>query len=110
MQHVRDVSDKMRLYLEEEKTVAVLLPPLLVSFKEPDFEPQQADRLRHSSQDEIVETYTTFFNRSSSSSLPRDIALAHALNKLTLLYTTQSLDPNMVSRQAHHSLLLPMSR
>jgi len=28
---VKGVSDKMRLYLEEEKTVGVLLPPLLVS-------------------------------------------------------------------------------
>ncbi|GAA6058792.1 hypothetical protein JCM10212_001908 [Sporobolomyces blumeae] len=44
-QDVRDVSAKMRLYLEEEKTVAVLLPPLL---------------------EEIVETYTTFFNLTRS--------------------------------------------
>ncbi|GAA5929054.1 Golgi transport complex subunit COG3 [Sporobolomyces koalae] len=39
------VAAKLRLYLEEEKTVAVLLPPLL---------------------EEVVETYTTFFNLTRS--------------------------------------------
>ncbi|GAA6017621.1 hypothetical protein JCM11491_005304 [Sporobolomyces phaffii] len=42
---VAAVADKMRLYLEEDKTVNVLLPPLL---------------------DEVVETYTTFFNLTRS--------------------------------------------
>ncbi|GAA5905384.1 Golgi transport complex subunit COG3 [Sporobolomyces salmoneus] len=45
VENVKAVSGKMRLYLEEEKTVKVLLPPLL---------------------EEIVETYTTFFNLTRS--------------------------------------------
>jgi hypothetical protein len=39
IQDVKRVGDKMRLYLEEEKTVKVLLPPLLVSHQKKRLSP-----------------------------------------------------------------------
>ncbi|GAA5949410.1 hypothetical protein JCM3765_003400 [Sporobolomyces pararoseus] len=66
---VLKICDQMRLYLEEEKTVKVLLPPLL---------------------EEVVETYTTFFNLTrseygfaTSSSLLPPVDVKEKLKKAT---------------------------
>lgn len=64
---------RMRVFLVEEKTVGVLLPPLWVrspSFSSPSrsLRASPHDHLR--AQEDVLETYSTFYNRASSAPSP----------------------------------------
>ena len=59
VQQAKDVVGKLRVYLNDEKTIGVLLPPLLVNLL---FRLAGSLVLTFWVQDEIVDTYTTFYN------------------------------------------------